>query len=261
MAVSWLCFYHVYGSSGAQVTTWTLGLVLQPSLWLDLHIPFQRQVGLSARVSWSNRWLLEQVWPFPVCLSFTSSLSPHNNPAAVLMVTLSAKPEGIGFLLDTRSQYCTAVDPTALTISPAPSSFFLSLLNVSFLPLYRPRSLCLLYLAPPLITSSVITACWVNSRSSSSSFLPSVFFHHTEIPTMTGRYQLPCINLTQSNLWHLLCYCSSFLCFSVSTNGLPPLYHVLQAMLIVLSLVVSALDVISLTLKEWHPLQFKVLMV
>lgn len=182
---------------------------------------------------------------FPVSLSFTSSLSPHNNPAAVLMVTLSTKSEGIGFLQDTRSQYCTSGGLSALTISPAPSSFFLSLLNVSFLPPHRPRSLCLLYLTPPLITSSVITACWVNSPP----FFLQFFFHHREIPTMTGLYQLPCINLTQSNLWHLLCYCSSFLCFSVSTNGLPPLYHVLQAVLIVLSLMVSALDVISLTLK------------
>lgn len=169
MAFVW-CFNHVCCRSRAQVRSWTSGLVLQPSLWLDSHIPFQRQVGLSARVSWSNRWLLEQVWPFPVSLSFTSSLSPYNNPAAVLMVTLSANSEGIGFLLDTRAEHWTSGGPSAFTVSPvpaAPSSPFLRLYWMfHFFLLAGPRSLCLLYLAPPLFSSSVIAACWINSRFS-----------------------------------------------------------------------------------------------
>lgn len=59
---------------------------------------------------------------FPPPLSFTSSLPPHNNPFAVLMVTLSARSEGLDFYRTHELRPVPAVD--TLPLSSCTSIFF-----------------------------------------------------------------------------------------------------------------------------------------
>lgn len=131
-------------------------------------------------------------------LSFTSSfsLSLHNNPTAVLMVTLSAKSEGLDFYRTHELSTVPMVDtllPLFLSFPPAPSSFFLPLLNVSLLSPRWPR----IPLSPLSGSSSPQLICQHCLLSQQSLlFLRLVLFYHPEIPTMTGFYQLACINLT-----------------------------------------------------------------
>lgn len=128
-------------------------------------------------------------------LSRPRSLSPHNNPAAVLMVTLSAKSEGLDFYRTHELSIVPAVDavlPLSLPFSPAPSSFSQSLSNVSFLPPRRPK----ISLSPLSASTSpqlIYQRCMLSQPS--LLFLLLVF-HHPEIPTTTGLYQLACLNLT-----------------------------------------------------------------
>lgn len=213
--------------------TSVFSLVFQPFSWLDLYIPFQRQVGLSARVSWSNRWLLEQVWPFPISLSLSlpHSLSPHNNPTAVLMVTLSAKSEGLDFYRthELSTVGLPAVDtllPLSLSFPTAPFCLYWMFHFFLFAPFvcFISPHLSTAHLSPLLVESTVPSLPSPSFVSSSRN--PN---HDWALSVSVYKSKL------QSNLLHLLCYCSSFLCFTVSSNDLPLLYHVLQTVLIVLS--------------------------
>ena len=155
---------------------------LEASLMAGLvHIPHQRQVSLSARViagavtdgCWSKSGFSPSLFHF-LTHSFSLSLSPHNNPTAVLMVTLSAKSEGLDFC---RTHELSTV-PAVETLCPHRVSPSLLHLHLSFhlywmfhfFLLAAPGSLCLLCPAPPLLGSSVIASCWLNSSFSFSSW-------------------------------------------------------------------------------------------
>jgi len=96
--------------------------------------------------------------PVSLPLSIPLPLSPHNNPTAVLMVTLSAKSKGLDFLrtheLSTEPEVDTLL-PLSLCFPSAPSWFFLSPLNVSFIPPRWPR----IPLSPLSISTSLQLIC------------------------------------------------------------------------------------------------------
>lgn len=141
---------------------------------------------------------------FPL-LSFPASLSlpPHNNPIAVLMVTLSAKSEGLDFYRILEFSTVPVVEnllSLSLSFSPEPSSVFLSLLNLSFLPPRWPW----ISLSPLSGSSSPQLICHrCLLRQQFLLFLLLVLFHHPEIPTMTGLYQL----VYKSNSDLISCIC------------------------------------------------------
>lgn len=120
------------------------------------------------------------------------------------MVTLSAKSEGLFFHRTHELSTVPVVDAwllLSLSFPPAPSSFFLSLLNVSFLPPCWPR----IPLSPLSVPASprLICHCCLLSQPSLL-FLLLVLFHHPEIPTMTGLYQCS-VYKSNSNLIACIC--------------------------------------------------------
>lgn len=178
-----------------QVCDLQFGHVLQPFSWMDLCIPFQGKVALGARVSWSNRWLLEQAWPFPCLprsLSLPCSCSPRSNPTAVLMVTLFAKTEGLDFYRTHELSIVPAVD-TVLQLPPTPSllrlhlSFSLEILPPGQAEIFFVSFICL-DLSSAHLSSRLVASNHPFSSSSGCIFQKS---------QLTGLYQLACLNLTK----------------------------------------------------------------
>lgn len=132
----------------------------------------------------------------PLSLSLPCSLSRQNSPAAVLMVTLSAKSEGLDFTghtssaLHQRWMLCSQCLSASLLHLHLPfilirmlHFFLLARPNISLFPLSVPTSPRLIYQQRLL-------------PSQPSHLVLLMVFHHPEIPTMTGLYQLACLNLT-----------------------------------------------------------------
>lgn len=131
-------------------------------------------------------------------------LSPHNNPTAVLMVTLSAKSEGLDFYGTHELSTVPAVDtllPLSLSFPPAPSSFFLSLLNVSFLPPRWPR----IPLSPLSVSTSprlICHRCLLSQRS--LLFLLLVFVSSSRNPNHDRALS---VSMYKSNSNLIFCIC------------------------------------------------------